>query len=71
MGEGFNFSTALLRLVIVFFCYRHFNEYEMVSQCGFDVHFNFACFQCFEMDSMVKKKKKKRKETHDSFHTSK
>ena len=32
----------------------------MVSQCGFDVHFNFACFQCFEMDSMVKKKKERK-----------
>ena len=40
MYEGFNFSTSLPTLVIVcLFDYSHTSGCELVSHCGFDMHF--------------------------------
>lgn len=38
--EGFNFSTSSATLVIFhFLSYSHASGFEVVSPCGFDVHF--------------------------------
>lgn len=40
MYEGFDFSTSLLMLVIIwFFGYKHPSVCEVVSHCGFDFLF--------------------------------